>query len=140
IGRRAGYEIAVTTGRQAHISARGMDTVTACQSAGLPGEVIVLIGGDDEQSVIAGDAFACQPSKKFPKRDVIGRELLHVTGFAGSEAAGAGVVVVRIRDVRIDHRHSRFEQGCDVSERLRSSWVESRETRITAAVSDRIAI
>ena len=48
-------------------------------------EMVVLVGGDDEERILSSDAVLGEPGKELPECLIVGLKLLDITGFAGPE-------------------------------------------------------
>src|SRR5258708_34851588 len=99
IGRRARREVAVATGGQPDVGAGDVDTVATGRRAGLSCEMIVLIGGYDEQKNVARDSPARPTGKEIFEHPGVRGELLHLARLSWPEAAGPGLTGVGLRGV-----------------------------------------
>jgi hypothetical protein len=72
-----------------------------------PDKMVVFVGGEDEQRIVFSNAVLLQPIEKFPESVIICGELLYVAALAGAEGAALTrkVIVVRVGDIAVDHRH-----------------------------------
>ena len=69
-------------------------------------EMVVLVGGDDEQGIVLSDAVLGEAGKKFAECLVECLQLRLVTCFTGAKSAAAdNVIVVRVLDIAVDDRH-----------------------------------
>ena len=80
-------------------------------------KMIVLVGGDDKQRVVFGDAVYFQAVEEFPERGVVGGELLDISVLAGTEGAAltGEVIVVRVGNVAVNHRHPCLEHRREIT-------------------------
>ena len=113
------------------------------------GEVVVLVGRDDEERVALVDAVTPQPLEERCERVVVLVQRLHVVRLARPRGARVDavrirrrrervlVVVVRVRDVTERDRNAGLLHLRDVAERhLRGHSVEAREARLAERVVD----
>ena len=116
------------------------------------GEVVVLVGGDDEQRVLLVDPVLLQPVEEGRERVVVRLQRCDVIRFAGTRGArkdsvrvgrsreSVRVVVMRVRDVPERDRNAGLLHLRDVAERhLRRHPVEAGEARVAEGVRDRVA-
>ncbi len=78
-------------------------------------KVVAFIRGENEQSIVASNAIVRQPCEELVEGIVVGFESGNITGLAGAESRTAWVIVMRIRNVSVGHRHPVFLQGGDIS-------------------------
>ena len=90
--------------------------------------MIVLVGSDDEQCIVLGNAVLREPHKKLAERLVESLEPGDKAGFTGpkgffNRGADTGkrltLIVVRVFNVTVDHRDARFEHRRQVAQGLR---------------------
>src|SRR5204863_8450842 len=94
------------------------------------GEVVVLVGGDDEQRVGRGDAVVVQPVEERAERVVVGLQRGDVPRLTRPVRGAAGVLVVGVGDVPEGDRYPGLLHLGDVAERVRGAHpVEPGEAR-----------
>ncbi len=111
------------------IGAGHMDAVAIGRARRAADEVVVFVRGHDEQRIVLVDAVGGKTREELAERDIIGHELGDVFRFARTECMGrsrqigAGVerqriAVMRIGDIYVGNRHTCFEHGRGVTQRL----------------------
>src|SRR6516165_11998838 len=102
--------------------------------------MIVFVGGNHKQRILWCNPILCKAAEELAEGLIVSDELLDIAGLPRAERDIVYVIIVRVGNIAIDHRHACLEHRRHIAQSLRRRWVEAREALIAAAVLDDVAV